>query len=72
MIHLIRFYQVVISPMKPPTCRFVPSCSEYAIHAVTRFGILRGGWLAIVRIAKCGPWHPGGIDHVPLDSRRST
>jgi uncharacterized protein len=66
VVQLIRFYQIAISPLKPPTCRFVPSCSQYAIEAVIRFGVLRGGWLALRRIVKCGPWHQGGIDHVPL------
>jgi uncharacterized protein len=66
VVQLIRFYQIVISPLKPPTCRFVPSCSQYAIEAVVRFGVIRGVWLAFKRIVKCGPWHQGGIDHVPL------
>lgn len=66
MLSFIRFYRTSISPLKPPTCRFVPSCSQYALEAVTRFGALRGGWLTLVRIMKCGPWHPGGIDEVPL------
>ncbi|KSU64081.1 membrane protein insertion efficiency factor YidD [[Bacillus] enclensis] len=62
---LFRFYQVVISPIKPPTCRFYPTCSHYGIQAVSRFGALRGGYLTIKRILKCHPFHPGGIDHVP-------
>ncbi|WP_313799407.1 membrane protein insertion efficiency factor YidD [Cytobacillus sp.] len=65
MIGFIRFYQIVISPLKPPTCRFYPSCSHYGLESVKRFGALKGGWLAIKRIVKCHPFHPGGFDPVP-------
>ncbi|GAA0377999.1 membrane protein insertion efficiency factor YidD [Bacillus horti] len=61
----IRFYQKIISPIKPPTCRFYPTCSHYALEAITKYGALKGGFLAIKRIIKCHPWHPGGIDEVP-------
>ncbi len=61
----IRFYQIAISPLLPGRCRFYPTCSEYAREAVLRHGVLRGGWLAIRRLARCGPWHPGGYDPVP-------
>jgi len=67
----IRGYQWTISPIKRlflgpnAGCRFYPTCSEYARQAVLRHGLLRGGWLALKRIAKCGPWHPGGHDPVP-------
>ncbi len=64
-ISLIRFYQVVISPIKPPSCRFYPTCSHYGLEAVQRFGALKGGWLTLKRILKCHPFHPGGIDPVP-------
>ncbi|WML45735.1 membrane protein insertion efficiency factor YidD [Neobacillus sp. PS3-40] len=64
-ISLIRFYQIVISPLKPPTCRFYPTCSHYGLEAVQRYGAIKGGWLAIKRILKCHPFHPGGIDPVP-------
>ncbi|MDQ0196910.1 membrane protein insertion efficiency factor YidD [Neobacillus ginsengisoli] len=64
-ISLIRFYQIVISPLKPPTCRFYPTCSHYGLEAVQRFGAIKGGWLTIKRILKCHPFHPGGIDPVP-------
>jgi putative membrane protein insertion efficiency factor len=62
---LIRLYQWVISPLLPPACRFYPSCSEYARQAIERFGVLRGGWLALRRLARCHPFHPGGLDPVP-------
>lgn len=62
---IIRFYQVAISPLKPPTCRFYPTCSHYGFEAVQRFGAVKGGWLAIKRILKCHPFHPGGFDPVP-------
>ncbi|WHX99691.1 membrane protein insertion efficiency factor YidD [Neobacillus sp. DY30] len=65
LISVIRFYQVVISPIKPPSCRFYPTCSHYGIEAVQRFGALKGGWLTVKRILKCHPFHPGGVDPVP-------
>nr|WP_185762594.1 membrane protein insertion efficiency factor YidD [Bacillus methanolicus] len=65
MIGIIRFYQKVISPLKPPTCRFYPTCSHYGLEAIRRFGPLKGGWLTIKRILKCHPFHPGGFDPVP-------
>ncbi|GLG01850.1 hypothetical protein Alches_18910 [Alicyclobacillus hesperidum subsp. aegles] len=65
LIKLIRAYQLFISPMTLPTCRFTPSCSEYAVQAVARFGPVYGSWLAVRRLVKCGPWHPGGVDEVP-------
>jgi putative membrane protein insertion efficiency factor len=61
----IRGYQRVISPLLPRSCRFVPSCSEYAAQAVGRYGLLRGGGLALRRILRCHPFHPGGYDPVP-------
>jgi uncharacterized protein len=62
---LIRIYQWTVSPLLGPRCRFYPSCSQYAHEAVLRFGVLRGGWLALRRLGRCHPWHPGGIDPVP-------
>lgn len=62
---LIRFYQRCISPLFPAKCRFYPTCSAYAFTAIERFGFFRGGWLALRRILKCHPFHPGGVDPVP-------
>lgn len=62
---LIRFYQRVISPWTPPSCRYYPSCSQYAYVAVERHGLVRGGWLAVRRLGRCHPWAAGGVDHVP-------
>jgi putative membrane protein insertion efficiency factor len=63
----IRLYQIFISPALPPTCRFVPSCSQYAMEAIAHFGLVKGGWLAVTRIARCHPFNPGGYDPVPFD-----
>ena len=65
LLLLIRGYQRVISPALPASCRFYPSCSQYAIEAITRHGALRGSWLAARRLARCHPFHPGGVDPVP-------
>lgn len=62
---IIRFYQIVISPLTPPTCRFYPTCSHYGLEAINRFGPIKGSWLTIKRIVKCQPFHPGGFDPVP-------
>ncbi|HTI24937.1 MAG TPA: membrane protein insertion efficiency factor YidD [Kutzneria sp.] len=61
----IRGYQKWISPLFPPSCRFYPSCSAYAVEALTVHGAVRGSWLTIRRLLRCGPWHPGGLDPVP-------
>lgn len=65
LIGIIRVYQYAISPYLPPHCRYTPSCSSYAVDALGRFGILRGGWMALKRIARCHPWHEGGYDPLP-------
>ncbi|GEN34079.1 MULTISPECIES: membrane protein insertion efficiency factor YidD [Aneurinibacillus] len=65
LIFFIRLYQRLISPLLPPSCRFYPTCSHYGLEAIQRFGALKGGWLTVKRIAKCHPFHPGGIDPVP-------
>lgn len=61
----IRFYQVAISPMLGPRCRFYPTCSSYALEAIKTHGLLKGSWLSVCRICKCHPFHPGGVDFVP-------
>jgi putative membrane protein insertion efficiency factor len=61
----IRGYKRLVSPLLPPACRFVPTCSEYAAEAIEKHGPLRGVFLAMRRIVRCAPWHPGGIDPVP-------
>jgi putative membrane protein insertion efficiency factor len=65
LIGLIRVYRLVISPLFPPSCRFQPTCSQYALDAIERFGAIRGSWMAIKRILRCHPFHPGGYDPVP-------
>lgn len=65
LIAPIRGYQWLISPLLPPRCRFVPSCSSYAIEALERHGAAQGGWLAVKRICRCHPLNPGGYDPVP-------
>ena len=65
LIGLIRFYQYFISPLKPPSCRFYPTCSSYAIEALKVHGPIKGLWLTVKRVGKCHPLHPGGLDLVP-------
>lgn len=65
VLALIRVYQRWISPLKPPVCRFYPTCSAYAYEAVAKYGVARGLFLALKRVAKCHPFHPGGVDPVP-------
>lgn len=65
LLKLIRLYQKFLSPLKPPSCRFYPTCSNYAMEAIQIHGALKGSWLAICRILKCHPFHRGGVDLVP-------
>ncbi len=62
---LIRLYQRTLSELLPSTCRFTPSCSEYTYVAIGRYGVVRGGWIGLRRLARCHPFHPGGHDPVP-------
>ncbi len=64
-IFLIRFYQVAVSPYKPASCRYYPTCSQYSVQALQKHGLFKGGWLAIKRILSCHPWGKSGYDPVP-------
>ena len=72
VIFFITLYQYLISPLLGPRCRYYPTCSEYAQTAVGRFGVFRGGWMAMKRIGRCHPWHEGGIDPVPEELHKHT
>lgn len=72
LIWLIRGYRLLISPLFPPSCRFQPTCSQYAMQAVERFGVLKGSWLSVMRIMRCHPFHPGGYDPVPPISEENS
>ena len=67
VVRLIGVYRHMISPFRPASCRFTPTCSQYAVDALTEYGLLRGGWMTVARLARCGPWHPGGWD--PISQR---
>lgn len=65
LLAVIGFYSRAVSPALPPRCRFTPTCSAYAAEAIAVHGAGRGSWLALRRLVKCAPWHPGGVDFVP-------
>ena len=65
LVVLVRAYQRLVSPLIPASCRYVPSCSEYAAQALTRHGLVRGVWLSVGRLLRCNPWSEGGEDRVP-------
>lgn len=65
LLKIIGFYRKYISPATPPSCRFHPTCSEYGMTAISRFGAIKGSYMSIVRILKCNPFHKGGFDPVP-------
>ena len=65
LLSLIRFYRRDVSPGRPPCCRFIPTCSAYALEAVEKYGAVKGSWLAAKRILRCNPFHKGGYDPVP-------
>jgi putative membrane protein insertion efficiency factor len=65
VLTILRLYKGLISPIVPPACRYLPTCSEYAAEAIEKHGFLRGGKLAMHRLSRCGPWQPGGYDPVP-------
>ena len=65
LMALISFYRKQISPFRPPCCRFIPTCSAYALEAIERYGAIKGGFLALKRVLKCHPFHEGGYDPVP-------
>jgi hypothetical protein len=69
VLALIRSYKRFISPLLPPSCRFTPTCSEYGYEAIEKFGVIKGGWMAVRRIGSCHPFHPGGYDPVPEEFR---
>ena len=65
LMFFIRGYQMFISPVLPSSCRFIPTCSEYSLQALRKYGILKGGWLSVKRVARCHPWGGHGHDPVP-------
>ena len=72
LVKLVKFYQLSISPLKAPCCKYYPTCSNYAIEAIERFGAFKGFFMAIYRILRCNPFSKGGYDPVPESGRQST
>ena len=64
-LKFIRFYQLILSPVMLPSCRFTPTCSQYTYEVISEFGLVKGVWLGVRRLARCHPFHPGGYDPVP-------
>lgn len=65
LIALVKFYRAAISPYRRPCCRYYPTCSQYALEALEKYGAFKGGWLALCRVLRCNPFHKGGYDPVP-------
>lgn len=71
IIFCLRFYRQFISPLKAPTCRFIPSCSQYALEAVEKYGAIKGMWMSLCRLSRCHPFHPGGYDPVEKNTKEA-
>ncbi|QKD83505.1 membrane protein insertion efficiency factor YidD [Thermoleptolyngbya sichuanensis A183] len=69
LLGLIHSYRILISPLFPPSCRFQPTCSQYGLEAIARYGSIKGSWLTAKRIARCHPWSEGGYDPVPTEEK---
>ena len=69
---LVHTYRAVVAPWLPPSCRFAPSCSNYSLEALRRYGAIRGGWLSVKRLVRCQPWGGSGYDPVPNDKTPQT
>ena len=65
LMAMVRFYRAALSPLRPPCCRFYPTCSQYALEALEKYGALKGGYLSVRRVLRCNPFHKGGYDPVP-------
>lgn len=68
IILLLKMYKRALSPLLPPACRYYPTCSEYTMQAVSRYGAMRGLWMGLKRLSRCHPFHAGGLDPVPQES----